>query len=32
MVISRALRAEWDEVAELAATARDEGGFGHTGR
>jgi dUTP pyrophosphatase len=32
MVISRVLAAAWDEVAELAETGRNHGGFGHTGR
>lgn len=32
MVINRVLAADWEEVAELPPTARDEGGFGHTGR
>lgn len=31
MVISRVFRAEWEEAEELPQTARDEGGFGHTG-
>jgi dUTP pyrophosphatase len=31
MVISRVQRAEFVEVEELNATARGEGGFGHTG-
>ena len=32
MVISRVLESRWEEVAELPATERDVGGFGHTGR
>jgi len=32
MVISRVDSAQWGEVDALPATARDEGGFGHTGR
>ncbi|MEX1139502.1 MAG: dUTP diphosphatase [Bacteroidota bacterium] len=31
MIIGRYARIEWKEVAELAGTARGEGGFGHTG-
>jgi len=31
MVISRVFRADWEEVEELPATGRQEGGFGHTG-
>lgn len=31
MVIQRVLRAEWQEVAELPGSNRQEGGFGHTG-
>jgi dUTP pyrophosphatase len=30
MVVQRVARAEWQEVAELPASARQEGGFGHT--
>lgn len=32
MVVHRVTRVEWDEVETLDATARGEGGFGHTGR
>ncbi|OGP86787.1 MAG: deoxyuridine 5'-triphosphate nucleotidohydrolase [Deltaproteobacteria bacterium RBG_16_48_10] len=32
MVISRVLRAVWEEVDDLPFTPRQEGGFGHTGR
>lgn len=31
MLIKPVPRTEWDEVAELPATDRGEGGFGHTG-
>ena len=31
MVISRVFRGVWEEVDELPATERQEGGFGHTG-
>jgi len=31
MVVARVERAEWVEVAEVSATPRGEGGFGHTG-
>ena len=31
LVIARYVRAEWQEVADLAASARGAGGFGHTG-
>jgi dUTP pyrophosphatase len=30
MVIHRVIRAEWQEVAELPGSNRQEGGFGHT--
>ena len=30
MVVQRVVRVAWREVDELAATARDSGGFGHT--
>jgi dUTP diphosphatase len=30
MVVQRVLQAEWREVAELPASRRDAGGFGHT--
>jgi dUTP diphosphatase len=30
MVVQRVVRAEWQEVPELPASARQEGGFGHT--
>jgi dUTP pyrophosphatase len=30
MVVQRVARAQWQEVAELPASARQEGGFGHT--
>ena len=32
LVVSPVTRAEWSETAELPATARGQGGFGHTGR
>lgn len=32
LVVARYERAEWQEVAELDATDRGEGGFGHTGK
>ncbi len=32
MVISRVFRSQFEEVDELPATGRQEGGFGHTGR
>ena len=32
MIISRVARATWEEVDVLPSTARQEGGFGHTGR
>ena len=31
MLISPVVRAEWDEVQELPATIRGDGGFGHSG-
>ncbi len=31
MIVSRVFRAAWEEVDELPATGRQEGGFGHTG-
>ena len=31
IVIHRVVRAEWQEVAELPGSNRQEGGFGHTG-
>jgi len=31
LVVAPVAHAEWEEVAELDATARGEGGFGHTG-
>jgi dUTP pyrophosphatase len=31
MVVAPVVRAAWDEVEELPATERGEGGFGHTG-
>lgn len=31
LVVARYERVEWDEVAELTATSRQDGGFGHTG-
>ncbi|HRD51040.1 MAG TPA: dUTP diphosphatase [Flavobacteriales bacterium] len=31
LVIARYVRAEWQEVADLASSARGAGGFGHTG-
>lgn len=31
MVLSRVWQVEWEEVEELSATRRGEGGFGHTG-
>jgi dUTP pyrophosphatase len=31
IVIAPVLRASWEEVSQLPASARDEGGFGHTG-
>jgi len=31
MVVARVERAEWVEVADVSATPRGEGGFGHTG-
>jgi dUTP pyrophosphatase len=30
MIVQRVVRARWHEVDELAASARDAGGFGHT--
>ena len=30
MIVQRVVRAQWREVDELAASARDAGGFGHT--
>ena len=30
MIVQRVVRARWHEVDELAASARDVGGFGHT--
>lgn len=32
LVVAPVCRAQLTEVAELSATARDQGGFGHTGR
>lgn len=32
MIICRVARATWEEVDVLPSTARQEGGFGHTGR
>jgi dUTP pyrophosphatase len=32
MVIQRVLRAQWETVRELPASAREGGGFGHTDR
>lgn len=32
MVVSRFERVEWDEASELSETARQSGGFGHTGK
>ncbi len=32
MIITRVARATWEEVDVLPSTARQEGGFGHTGR
>ena len=32
MIISRVYRAQWDLREDLDETARNEGGFGHTGR
>ena len=32
MIISKVERAEWKEVNEITVTARNEGGFGHTGK
>ena len=32
MVLQRVIRAEWREVHELPASARHDGGFGHTDR
>lgn len=32
MIISRVFRANWEEVDDLPPTARQDGGFGHTGR
>jgi dUTP pyrophosphatase len=32
MIINRVYRVQWDLRASLAATERNEGGFGHTGR
>lgn len=32
MIISKVERAEWIEVGEITVTARNEGGFGHTGK
>ena len=31
MVVAPVSRIEWNEVADLQPTARDTGGFGHTG-
>jgi dUTP pyrophosphatase len=31
LVVAPVARVEWEEVAELDATARGDGGFGHTG-
>jgi dUTP pyrophosphatase len=30
MVVQRVVRVQWQEVGDLAATAREAGGFGHT--
>ncbi len=32
LVVAPVVRIEWEPVGELPATARGEGGFGHTGR
>lgn len=32
LVVARHLRAEWQEVADLAVSERGAGGFGHTGK
>lgn len=32
MVVQRVCRAQWDEVQELPSSARQDGGFGHTGK
>lgn len=32
MVVASHARVEWEAVADLSATGRGEGGFGHTGR
>lgn len=32
MIIGKVEFAEWEQVKELSATARGEGGFGHTGK
>lgn len=31
MILQRVIRAQWQEVSELPSSARQEGGFGHTG-
>ena len=31
MILQRVIRAQWQEVSELPTSARQEGGFGHTG-
>jgi dUTP pyrophosphatase len=31
MVLQRVIRAQWQEVSELPSSARQDGGFGHTG-
>lgn len=31
MVLQRVIRAQWHEVGELPSSARQDGGFGHTG-
>jgi dUTP pyrophosphatase len=31
MVLQRVIRAQWQEVGELPSSARQDGGFGHTG-
>lgn len=30
LVVSRVIRAQWEEVAQLPGSSRGEGGFGHT--
>ena len=32
LVLQQVPRVEWEEAAELTATSRGAGGFGHTGR